>query len=68
MRRGLIDGLFGRGHCVLRNDPMPKIMRHSLIAFGSALWFTGLWAQFHSLSTAATYVAISLLMVLAVAL
>lgn len=47
---------------------MPKIVRHSLIAFGSALWFAGLWAQFHSLSAAATYVVISVLMVLAVAL
>ena len=47
---------------------MPKIMRHSLIAFGSALWFAGLWAQFGSLSATATYVVISLLMVFAVAL
>ena len=47
---------------------MPKIVRHGLIAFGSALWFAGLWAQFHSISTATTYVVISLLMVLAVAL
>ena len=47
---------------------MPKFVRHSVIAFGSALWFAGLWAQFESLSATATYVAISLLMVLAVAL
>ena len=47
---------------------MPKIVRHSLIAVGSALWFAGLWAQFHSLTAATTYVVISLLMVLAVAL
>jgi hypothetical protein len=45
---------------------MPKIVRHGLIAVGSALWFAGLWAQFHSISTAATYVVLSLLMVLAV--
>ena len=45
---------------------MPKIVRHGLIAFGSALWFAGLWAQFGSLSALATYVTISLLMVLAV--
>ena len=45
---------------------MPKIVRHGLIAFGSVLWFAGLWAQFHSLSAITTYVVISLLMVLAV--
>lgn len=45
---------------------MPKIVRHGLIAFGSVLWFAGLWAQFGSLSALTTYVAISLLMVLAV--
>jgi hypothetical protein len=45
---------------------MPKVMRHGLIAVGSALWFAGLWSQFHSLSTAATYVALSLLMALVV--
>jgi hypothetical protein len=45
---------------------MPKLVRHGLIAFGSALWFAGLWAQFHSLSTTATYVVVSLLMALAV--
>lgn len=45
---------------------MPKIVRHGLIAFGSVLWFAGLWAQVGSLSALATYVAISLLMVLAV--
>ena len=43
---------------------MPKLVRHSLIAFGSALWFAGLWSQFHSLTTIATYVVLSLLMVL----
>ena len=42
------------------------ILRHGIIAFGSALWLAGLWAQFHSLSAAATYVVISLLMLLAV--
>jgi hypothetical protein len=42
------------------------ILRHGIIAFGSALWFAGLWAQFDSLSAAATYVVISLLMLLAV--
>jgi hypothetical protein len=47
---------------------MSKVMRHGLIAFGSALWFAGLWAQFHSLSATSTYVVISLLMMLAVAL
>ena len=45
-----------------------QILRHGIIAFGSALWFAGLWAQFDSLSASATYVVISLLMVLAVAL
>jgi len=48
--------------------PMPKVVRHGLIAFGSALWFAGLWAQFHSFSATTTYVVISLLMLLAVAL
>jgi hypothetical protein len=48
--------------------PMPKIVRHGLIAFGSALWFAGLWAQFHSLAATATYVMLSLLMVLIVGL
>jgi hypothetical protein len=43
-----------------------QILHHGIIAFGSALWIAGLWAQFHSLSAAATYVVISLLMVLAV--
>jgi hypothetical protein len=47
---------------------MPKIVRHGLIAFGSVLWFAGLWAQFHSLAATATYVTLSLLMVLVVAL
>ena len=47
---------------------MPRIMRHGLIAVGSVLWFAGLWAQFHSVTTAATYVVLSLLMVLAVML
>jgi hypothetical protein len=47
---------------------MPQIVRHSLIAFGSALWFAGLWAQFHSLSATATYVMLSILMALVVAL
>ena len=45
---------------------MPKLVRHGLIAFGSALWFAGLWSQFHSLTTTATYVVVSLLMALAV--
>ena len=43
-----------------------QVLRHGIIAFGSALWLAGLWAQFHSLSAAATYVVISLLMVLVV--
>jgi hypothetical protein len=47
---------------------MARIVRHGLIAVGSALWFAGLWAQLHSLTTAATYVALSLLMALAVLL
>jgi hypothetical protein len=47
---------------------VPKIVRHGLIAFGSALWFAGLWAQFGSLSALTTYVTISLMMVLAIAL
>jgi hypothetical protein len=47
---------------------MPTVVRHGLIAFGSALWLAGLWAQFHSLSATATYVAVSALMMLAVAL
>ena len=47
---------------------MPKIVRHGLIAAGSVVWFAGLWAQFHSLSATATYVVLSLLMVLVVAL
>jgi len=46
---------------------VPKIVRHSLIAFGSVLWFAGLWAQFHSLSAIGTYVVLSLLMVVMVA-
>ena len=45
---------------------MPGIMRHGFIAFGSALWIAGLWAQFQSFSATATYVVISLLMALAV--
>jgi hypothetical protein len=47
---------------------MPKLVRHGLIAFGSALWFAGLWAQFHSISATATYVMLSLLMALVVVL
>jgi len=47
---------------------MPRVVRHGLIAFGSALWLAGLWAQFHSISATATYVAISLMMMLAIAL
>ena len=62
------NGLGGGHRVCLWNVLMPKILRHGLIAFGSALWFAGLWAQFHSLSAAATYVVISLLMVLVVAL
>jgi hypothetical protein len=47
---------------------MPGIVRYSLIAFGSVVWFAGLLSQFHSVSTVATYVALSLMMVLVVAL
>jgi hypothetical protein len=47
---------------------MPKVVRHGLIAVGSVLWCAGLWAQFHSISATATYVVLSLLMVLVVAL
>jgi hypothetical protein len=47
---------------------MSKNVRNGLIAVGSAVWFAGLWAQFHSLSATATYVVLSLLMVLVVAL
>jgi hypothetical protein len=47
---------------------MAKLIRHGLIAFGSVLWFLGLMSQFHSVTTTATYVVVSLLMVLAVAL
>jgi di/tricarboxylate transporter len=43
-----------------------QILRHGIIAFGSALWIAGLWAQFDSVSATATYVVISLLMLLAV--
>lgn len=45
---------------------MPMVVRHGLIAFGSALWLAGLAAQFHSLSATATYVVISMMMMLAV--
>ena len=45
---------------------MSQILRHGIIAFGSALWLAGLWAQLHSLPAIAIYVAVSLLMVLAV--
>ena len=37
---------------------MPIIIRHGLIALGSALWLLGLFAQFHSVSAISTYVAI----------
>ena len=63
---GLSSERFGRGHRVTER-PVPKIVRHSLIAFGSVLWFAGLWAQFHSLSAIGTYVVLSLLMVVVVA-
>ncbi|MGH6770999.1 MAG: hypothetical protein ACRECO_18480 [Xanthobacteraceae bacterium] len=41
---------------------MPAIMRQGLLALGSALWFAGLWTQFHSFSATATYVVLSALM------
>jgi hypothetical protein len=64
-----VDRANGSGGAIACSGmPMPKIVRHGLIAFGSVLWFAGLWAQFHSLSAITTYVVISLLMVLAVAL
>ena len=65
-----VDRANGSGGAIalLAECPVPKIVRHGLIAFGSVLWFAGLWAQFGSLSALATYVTISLLMVLAVAL
>ena len=68
MRAGVVGADAGGGaSCCCRTlSPMPKVMRHGLIAVGSALWFAGLWSQFHSLSTAATYVALSLLMALVV--
>jgi hypothetical protein len=47
---------------------MPALVRHGLIAVGSALWFAGLWAQLHSFSATATYVILSLLMAIAVIL
>ncbi len=47
---------------------MPAILRYGLIAVGSVLWFAGLLAQIHSISTVATYLALSLAMVLVVAL
>jgi hypothetical protein len=65
-----VDRANGSGGAIalLAGRPVPKIVRHALIAFGSVLWFAGLWAQFGSLSATTTYVVISLLMVLAVAL
>ena len=48
--------------------PMPAVVRYGLIACGSALWFAGLWSQFHSMSAIATYLTLSLLMVVVVAL
>ena len=41
--------------------PMPVIVRNGLVVVGAALWFAGLWAQLHSVSTAGTYLVISLL-------
>jgi hypothetical protein len=81
-KRGLIERTARAGAIACCGiSPMPRIqkpriqkslilkspiVRHGIIALGSALWLAGLWAQFHSLSAAATYVVISLLMLLAV--
>ena len=63
-----VDRANGSGGAIasVAGRPVPKIVRHGLIAFGSVLWFAGLCAQFGSLSAITTYVVISLLMVLAV--
>ena len=65
--------LWNEPHAQIQKSPVQKpqilkspILRHGIIAFGAALWLAGLWAQLHSLSAVATYVVISLLMMLAV--
>jgi hypothetical protein len=47
---------------------MPLLLKHALLAVGSALWLVGLADQLHSLSTTATYLAISMMMAAVVVL
>ncbi len=47
---------------------MPLLIKHALLALGSALWLVGLADQFHSLSSIATYLIISMMMIAVVAL
>ena len=70
MGAGVVERTGPGGAIVRRVEcaPMPRIVRHGLIAVGSVLWFAGLWAQLHSTTTAATYVVLSALMMLAVLL
>jgi hypothetical protein len=42
---------------------MPLLLKHVLLALGSALWFAGLADQFPSFAAIATYLVISLMMV-----
>jgi hypothetical protein len=41
---------------------MPLLIKHALLALGSALWLLGLADQFHSMSAIATYLIISMMM------
>jgi hypothetical protein len=47
---------------------MPLLIKHALLALGSAAWLLGLADQFHSLSSTATYLIISIMMVAVAAL
>jgi hypothetical protein len=41
---------------------MPLLIKHAMLALGSALWLVGLADQFHSLGTTATYLVLSMMM------
>jgi hypothetical protein len=47
---------------------MPLLIKHGVLALGSALWLVGLADQFHSVGTTATYLLISMMMLAVCAL
>lgn len=59
---GCREGCGWRGTTILGVARMPLLIKHALLALGSALWLVGLADQFHSLGSTATYLIISMMM------